>query len=117
MYLLATVPSTSSGAASCQGSSSRRPLQEVARRISDVPVFTVESPYMPSGVKEAVIAKKRPSARDRKAFVERIVDKCREDIPNLERAIFGDIALQLVQDFPDSFKDTCPISIGTVQIA
>lgn len=86
-------------------------LQGTARQLnSKLPVFGADSPYLPSGVKTAIQKRKRPSAADRESMVERIVDRCREIVPNLARADLDDVAKDVVKNFPASFKDTVLIS-------
>ncbi|KAK3920796.1 Glucose-1-phosphate adenylyltransferase large subunit 2, chloroplastic/amyloplastic [Frankliniella fusca] len=93
----------------------RRPLSTIQRNAqkvlqSKLPVFDENSPYFPSGVKAAIKAKERPSQADRESMVERIVDHCRETVPNLQRSMLNDVALQIVKDFGCSFKDTIMVS-------
>lgn len=75
-----------------------------------MPKFDKNSPYMPSAVRQAIEQKKRPTAFARVQLVERIVDHCRDTIPNLERADFNEVALDLVSNYPDTFKDTILLS-------
>jgi len=77
---------------------------------SSLPTFEEDSPYIPSKVRAAIKAKKRPPCSAREDMVGRIVDRCREIVPNLERHNFNDVALQLVRKWPESFKDTLPVS-------
>ncbi|KAK3922736.1 Serine hydroxymethyltransferase [Frankliniella fusca] len=93
----------------------RRPLSTVRHNAratlqTDLPVFTEDSPYFPSGIKKAIRAEKRPTRSDRESMCERIVDHCREVVPNLERSRLNDVAKQIVEHFPKSFKDTILIS-------
>lgn len=90
----------------------RQPLQAIAANIVEdpVPIFDVTSPYMPSAVKQAVLAKKRPSKSARVDFVERVVDRCCELVPSLQRTYFDEVARRITVMYPESFKDTHPIS-------
>lgn len=54
-----------------------------------MPTFDKDSPYMPRAVKEAIEKRVRPSASARSQMVERIVDHCREKVPNLQRAMLN----------------------------
>ncbi|KAK3915677.1 Transcription antitermination protein NusB [Frankliniella fusca] len=101
-------PSSTSSSSTPSEALSRPPLQDVARNVinTPLPIFDIQSPYMPSTVKDAVKAGKRPTSRGREQFVERIVDRCREVVPNLQRNMFKRVALQIVETYPDSFKDT-----------
>ncbi|KAJ1526538.1 hypothetical protein ONE63_008125 [Megalurothrips usitatus] len=76
----------------------------------NMPTFDKDSPYMPASVKEACIQRKRASSSGRNQMVERIVDRCREVVPGLQRSMFNDVALSLVLAYPDTFKDTILVS-------
>jgi len=65
---------------------------------------------MPAGVRKAIMSQKRPIVREREDMVQRIVDHCRDTVPNLHRAMFDTVADDLVEMYPDSFKDTLPVS-------
>lgn len=75
-----------------------------------MPTFDKKSPFIPSDVKEAIERKKRPSASGRASMVERIVDHCREEVPNLQRSMLNSVALDLVTAYPETFKDSILIS-------
>ncbi|XP_034255357.1 uncharacterized protein LOC117653660 [Thrips palmi] len=91
---------------------SRGVLMDVANSvmIPKMPTFDVNSPYFPSKVREAIRANKRADPRSREEMVARIVDRCREVVPNLERANFNTVAESIVKLYPKSFKDTVPVS-------
>ncbi|KAK3917041.1 Chitinase A [Frankliniella fusca] len=96
-----------------QPSTSRSPLATLqlnARQVlSGLPKFDKDSPYMPSSVRKAICNKKRPTTSGIEDMVARIVDRCR-DVPNLRRSMFDSVALQIVNDYPESFKDSIPVS-------
>jgi len=118
IYLLTVLLTLTAGQELQQSRSSGNPLQPTnsalqAKAIevtSSLPVFDVESPYLPSKVKEAIKANKRPSATDRADMVGRIVDRCREIVPNFARAMLDDVGKGIVKSFPASFKDTILVS-------
>ncbi|KAK3930901.1 Beta-lactamase 1 [Frankliniella fusca] len=109
-------PSTSktpqeANAASRGGREALSTLQSNAQQIiEDLPVFSADSPYMPYGVKQAIAQKKRPSTVDREQMVARIVDRCREVVPNLTRSTFNEVAQKIVSMYPNSFRDTIAVS-------
>lgn len=77
---------------------------------ADLPDISPNSPFFPAAVKEAIKRKKRPSAKSREDMVGRLVDRCRETIPNLKRDVFNNLAKEIVVLYPDSFKDTLLLS-------
>ncbi|KAK3919972.1 ATP-dependent 6-phosphofructokinase subunit alpha [Frankliniella fusca] len=100
-----SVPSTSR---------SREPLSERNSETPTarftMPLFDKNSPFIPAGVRQAIDLKKRPSVRDRQCMVDRIVDHLKEKVPNLVRSDFDSVADNLVQLYPESFKDTLAVS-------
>lgn len=70
----------------------------------------MDSFVMPSSVKQAIAAKQRPPASARCQMVNRIVDDCRQKVPNLERSMFNAVAAKLVALYSESFRDTIPVS-------
>lgn len=75
-----------------------------------MPQYDKNSFVMPTSVKSAIANKQRPSAAARCQMVDRIVDDCREKVPNLERAMFNPVAQQIVESYPESFRDTILLS-------
>ncbi|KAK3926287.1 N-acetyltransferase SLI1 [Frankliniella fusca] len=97
------------------GKKSIENLRKSVASTPSMPVFTVDSPYISSSVREAIRLKKRASVKGREETVQRIVDHCRETVPGLDRAMFDTVAQQLVTSYPDTFQDT--ISIGDCNYA
>ncbi|KAK3933119.1 Peptidyl-tRNA hydrolase [Frankliniella fusca] len=75
-----------------------------------IPVFHKNCPYIPVRVREAINSGKKPQPSERQDMVDRIVDHCRDKIPDLVRRDFVAVAKQLVEMYPKSFKDTLPSS-------
>lgn len=99
------MPSTSRGVLT-----ERQLRREVDAQHFGMPSFDKDSPYMPVGVRTAILEERRPLPRQREDMVERMVDHCRATVPNLERKMFNSVADSLVEMYPNTFKDTLPVS-------
>ncbi|KAK3923523.1 Enolase 1 [Frankliniella fusca] len=89
-----------------QQETSRSRLSSSGSSKSKVPMYDKDHVLMPTGIQEAIRKECRPSSKAREAMVERFVDDCRKNIPNLQRSDFVDLADFLVQTYPATFKDT-----------
>lgn len=101
-------PSTSTGR-------STEPLRErnlvvVPTAQYTIPVFDKDSPHIPAAVRKAIEQRKRPKMSDRAIMASRIVDHLLETIPHFLRTDFPKVADQIVESYPDSFKDTILIN-------
>lgn len=65
---------------------------------------------MPAAVRAAIKAGQRAPSGAREDMVQRIVDHCRETVPGFERQDLDTVAKQLVSLYPNTFKDTLPLS-------
>ncbi len=71
---------------------------------SELPDFTkIDSPFIPAGVRNAILKKIRPKPQDREDFVTRIVDHTKDVVVNLERKMFNKIADSIVEKWKESF--------------
>ncbi|XP_034245717.1 uncharacterized protein LOC117647854 [Thrips palmi] len=100
-----SAPSTSRGVLS-----ERQLRQEVEAQQFGMPTFDKDSPYMPAGVRQAILENRRPLPRHREDMVERMVDYCRETVPNLSRKSFNSVADSLVTLYPNSFEDSIAVN-------
>ncbi|KAJ1530153.1 hypothetical protein ONE63_005084 [Megalurothrips usitatus] len=89
-----------------------QPLQDQAKTVNSLrlPKFDADSPYIPASVREAIRKKQRPHRQGREDMVQRILDHCKENVPGFHRGVIPAVALDLTVAYPDSFKDTLPVT-------